>query len=60
MNANKKSGKAKFQTLVNAFPGRKIGVERIKKYTGLSEKSIYMYTSWKRYGSFRNGKLCVA
>jgi len=54
-----KSGKAKFQTLVNAFPGRNIGIARIKKYTGLSEKSITMYTSWKRYGNFRNGKLCV-
>ena len=55
-----KSGKTKFQTLVNAFPGRKIGIARIKKYTGLSEKSITMYTSWNCYGSFRNGKLNVA
>jgi hypothetical protein len=55
-----KTGNAKLQTLVNAFSGHKIGIDRIVRYTGLSEKSVTMYVSWARYGNFKNRKLCVA
>jgi len=55
-----KTGIAKFETLIKATGiGRKIGMDRIRKYTGLSEKSVLMYTSWNRFGSFRDGKLIV-
>ena len=56
----KKTGKEKLETLVRAFPGQKLGIDRIKKYTGLSIKSIRMYTSWNAYGKFQSNALRVS
>lgn len=59
-NTNRKTGLAKFETLVKATEtGRKIGLNRIRKYTGLSTKSIAMYASWNHFGAIRKGKLIV-
>jgi hypothetical protein len=55
-----KTGKQKLETIVNAFPGRKVGIDRLTKYTGLSKKSVTMYVSWFAYGNFHNGKLNIA
>ena len=55
-----KTGEKKFETLVKAYVGKKLGIDRIRKYTGLSEKSICMYTSWNQYGSFHSGMLNVS
>jgi len=56
----KTTGYEKLFKLVEQNRGKRIGIARMIKKTGLSAKSIYMYTSWDQFGSFRNGYLNVA
>jgi len=56
----KVSGKIRLEKLIEKNHGKRIGIARLVKLTGLSEKSIYMYVSWNQIGKFRKGFLHVA
>ena len=56
---NKKSGVAKFETLVKACKGKIISVKRIMGYTGLSKNSVVWYASFEQFGKIKNEKLHI-
>ena len=56
----KTTGYEKLYNLVERNHGKRLGIARMIKQTGLTAKSIFMYTSWNGFGSFRKGYLNVA
>lgn len=59
MKTNKKSGIAKFETMVKAYMGKTISIKRIMGYTGLSRNSVVWYASFEQFGKIKNGRLHI-
>jgi len=65
MNTNKKTGESKLANYVSYLrekmneegSRKRISLNTLEHVSGLSEKSIRMYISWKGWGSTRKGSL---